>query len=230
MREPQVVRKLRVHRMSLCAIGIPVSGPASPRARCSSDRRAAARLLSLSSSVEMKALSSRLSLAIRSRQARVSSTEEIFLAARAAESSVTVELRRLLNDFGDEVQPPFLGRGNGLVRFPPVCLPDFVGAQPLDDVEGVGHRLDPGCVHGLDLSRHLEDAVQAAALLGGLAGLQSDAGEPREAADLVVRERHVFSLNCYGKAPAERGVFPFDSGATLAYYIGHLRICCCAQK
>ena len=32
MREPQVVRKSRVHRMSLCAIGIPVIGPASPGA------------------------------------------------------------------------------------------------------------------------------------------------------------------------------------------------------
>src|SRR4051812_14336981 len=116
MREPQVVRKSRVHRMSLCAIGIPVSGPALPLARCSSARRAAARLVSLSSSFEMNALISGLSFRIRSRQARVSSTEEIFLAASAAESSVTVELSRLLNDFGDEIQAPFHGRGNGLIR------------------------------------------------------------------------------------------------------------------
>src|ERR1041384_1628234 len=122
MREPQVVRKSRVHRMSLCAIGIPVSGPASPLARRSSARRAAARLRSLSSSVEMNALSSRLSLAIRSRQARVSSTEEIFLAARAGGSSGTGDKRRLLKDLGHEVQPPFHGGGNGRVRFPPVVL------------------------------------------------------------------------------------------------------------
>src|SRR4026208_444236 len=124
MREPQVVRKSRVHRMSLCAIGIRVIGPASPLARCSSARRAEARPLSLSSSSEMKALSSRLSFAIRSKQARVSSTEEIFLAASAAESSVTVELRRLLNDFGDEIQPPFHCWGNGLMRLAPVGFGD----------------------------------------------------------------------------------------------------------
>src|SRR3954467_9995304 len=149
MREPQVVRKSRVHRMSLCAIGIPLSGPASPLARCSSARRAEARLLSLSSSFEMKALSSGLSFATRSRQARVSSTEEIFLAASAAESSVTVELRRLLNDFGNEVQTGLHGRRDRLVGTAPVGFGDLVGAQPLDHVQGMGHRLDAGGVDRL---------------------------------------------------------------------------------
>jgi len=134
----------------------------------------------------MKALSSRLSFAIRSKQARVSSTEEIFLAASAADSSVTVELRRLLNDFGDEIQPPFHCWGNGLMRLAPVGFGDLVRPQPLDHVQGVGHRLDARGVDRLDLADQLEDPVQAAAYFRGFPGLQGDAGKLREAADLVV--------------------------------------------
>src|SRR5262245_47199269 len=140
----------------------------------------------------MKALSSRFSLAMRSRQARVSSTEEIFLAARAAESSVTVELSRLLNDFGNQVKTSLHGRPDRLVSLAPVGLADFVRTQPLDHVQGVGHGLDAGGVHRLNLADQVQDPAQAAAHSRGLAGLQGDAGEAREAPDLVVRKRHVF--------------------------------------
>src|SRR4051812_269576 len=204
MREPQVVRKSRVHRMSLCAIGIPVSGPASPLARCSSALRAMARLPSLSSSVEMKALSSALSLAVRSKQARVSSTEEIFLAASAADSSVTVELSRLLNDFGDEVQTCFHGRRDRLVGLAPIGLGDVVRAQPLDQVQSVRHGLDARGIDRLDLADQLEDPVQAAAHFRSLPRLQGDAGEAREAPDVVVGERHSRSMARRGRGRRER--------------------------
>src|SRR6185295_15106239 len=205
MREPQVVRKSRVHRMSLCAIGMPVSGPASPFARRASARLAALRLFS--SSVEMKAFSCRSSFAIRSRQARVSSTDETFFTASAADNSVTVELSKLLDDFGDEVKTLFHRRGRGLVELPPVGFGDFVGAKPLNQVEGVRHRLDAGGIHRPHLPHQPQDAVQALADLPRLAGIQSDAGEAREAADLVVGKRHFFRSTAAGKAGAARGVF-----------------------
>src|SRR4030095_8815309 len=115
--------------------------PASPFARRSSARRASARLSDSSS--EMKAFNSR-SFAIRSRQARGSSTEEILLAASAPESSVSVELSRLLNDLGDEVEVFFHGRGDGLEKLPLVAFGDLVRAQPLHHVEGMRHRLRGG--------------------------------------------------------------------------------------
>src|SRR5262245_19678949 len=133
----------------------------------------------------MKALSSRHAR-MRSSQSRASSTEEILPAARTAPSSVSVEFSKLLNDLGDQVQPPFHSRGNGLVRVAPVVLLDLVGARPLDYVESVGHRLDACGVDRLDLADQLEDAVQAAAHFRGFTGLQGDAGEAREAPDLVV--------------------------------------------
>ena len=107
MREPQVVRMPLVQKMSLCATGMPVSGPASPAfplpARRSSATRACARLTS--SSTVMKAFSLPLSPLIRSRKRRVSSTDEIFLAARAADSSDTVELITYSITFGTRYSP-----------------------------------------------------------------------------------------------------------------------------
>jgi len=68
----------------------------------------------------------------------------------------------------------------------PVGLGGLVRAQPLDHVQGVGHRLDAGGVDRLDLADQLEDPVQAAAHFRGFPGLQGEAGEAREAPDLVV--------------------------------------------
>src|SRR4026209_1796959 len=227
MREPQVVRSVRVHRMSLCATGIPASGPPSPLARRSSARRAASRLCE--GSTVMNALRSRCA-SMRARQSCVSSRAEIFLAASAAESSVTVELSKLLNDLGDEVQALFHRGGDGLVQPALVALGDLVGAQPLNQVQRVGHRFDPGGVDRLDLADQLEYPGHAAGHLPGFAWLEGDPGEAREAADLVVGKRHRLSMKWQPQEGAARGVFPFDSGATLAYYIGHLRLCCRAQK
>ena len=88
MREPQVVSTPRVQKMSLCAIGIPVSGPAG--ATPFPARRASALFASAcarASSTVMNALSSPFSFEMRSRCSRVSSSEEIFLLLSAAASS-----------------------------------------------------------------------------------------------------------------------------------------------
>jgi hypothetical protein len=55
MREPQVVRMPAVARMSLCAIGMPISGPSSPLPIAPSAARASAS--ARSASTVMNALS-----------------------------------------------------------------------------------------------------------------------------------------------------------------------------
>src|SRR5882672_1250928 len=129
MREPQVVRSTRVQKMSLCAMGMPVSGPASPRARRSSARRADSR--ASDSSTSMKAFSWLLKRPMRSRHWRVSSTEESFLAARAAESSLSVALSTLLDHLGHEVQAVVDRRGDGLIKLARVGLAPLVRPQAL---------------------------------------------------------------------------------------------------
>ena len=78
------------------------------------------------------------------------------------------------------------GGPNGKKVIQEVGLADLVRAQHLDHVQGVGHGLDAGGVHALNLTDQVEDAVQAAAHFRSFAGLQGNAGEAREAPDLVV--------------------------------------------
>src|ERR1041384_7105525 len=140
MREPKVVRRARVQRTSLCAIGIPVSAWPSPRARRAS--ASLARSSACLSSMLMKAFSSRPWRSMRSRHARVSSTDEIFLAVSAAPSSASVPLSKLLNDFGHKVEP-VVDRGRyRLISLALVGFAHFVGPQSLHDIERMGHRLD----------------------------------------------------------------------------------------
>src|SRR6185436_19233020 len=127
--------------MSLKPTGTPSSGVFSPRARRSSARRAWPRLRS--SSTVMKAFSSPFRRATRARNWRASSTEEIFFASRAPESSSRVELSKLLDHFRHEVQVARDGRRDGLVSLVLVALRDFVGAQALAELLGMRHRLDP---------------------------------------------------------------------------------------
>src|SRR5258706_11381694 len=157
MREPQVVRRPRVQKMSLWAIGMPVSGVAFPLERSSSALLAAAR--APASSTLMKALSSSWR-AMRSRQARVSSTEEIFFAASAAESSRSVALSKLLDDLGNQIQAVFDRGRDGLIKLARVAAADFVRPQPLSHVDGVGHRLAAGGVDRAPLVDQAKDAVQ----------------------------------------------------------------------
>src|SRR5688500_18879549 len=139
MREPQVVRSARVQRMSLCATAMPVSGPAAPRARCSSARRAAAR--ARDSSTLMNAFNSRCAR-MRARHCPVSSTAEILPAASAAESSVTVAFSKLLDDLRHEIQARVYRRRGRLVALARVRLGHFIGPQFLYEVERVRHGLD----------------------------------------------------------------------------------------
>src|SRR5256885_8723208 len=107
MRDPQVVRTPWVQKMSLWAIGTPVSAPAAPAA---SARSAAAASPSACSRVtEMNALSAAWLASIRCRYARTSSTLENFLARRPAASCVSVLVcqsltRGSLDDLGHQVQ------------------------------------------------------------------------------------------------------------------------------
>src|SRR5687768_482133 len=173
--------------MSLSATGMPASGPASPRARIESAARAWPRLRSLST--VMNAFSSGFSFPTRSRNAPVSSTEEMRFAARAAESSASVASSTLLDHLRHEVQVVLHRRGDGLINRVPVLLGDFVAAQPLHYVNGMRHRLDAGGVDRAQLLHEGEDPVQPRQHRLGLLGPDRDAGQPGDAADLVVGKR-----------------------------------------
>ena len=86
--EPQVVRTPSVQKMSLWAIGTPVSGPARPAARASSAACAAAK--APSAVTVTKALRAGWPAAMRSRQARVSSTLEYSPRSSPRASPATV--------------------------------------------------------------------------------------------------------------------------------------------
>src|SRR5262245_20881409 len=88
--DPQVVNQPCAQKMSLCARGIPVRGPASPRAMRWSAARACARLRS--GSTVMNALRLPCAAAMRSRHARVSSTLETRFWARSAASALRLAL------------------------------------------------------------------------------------------------------------------------------------------
>src|SRR3954465_15240313 len=164
---------------------MPVSAAASPFERRSSARRAAAS--ALSSSKEMKAFSSAFSLPMRSRHARVSSTEESFFAARRPESSRSVELSTLLDHLRYEVQPFLYGGRDGLISIAPVRLERLVRSQPLTDIHRVGHRLDALGIDAAHLVDQSEDLVQPVEHRVRFFRLEIDASEPREAANVVGR-------------------------------------------
>src|SRR4051812_29007905 len=159
MREPHVVCRPCVQRMSLCAIGIPVSGWVSPHERRASASSAA--LSAAASSTWTKAFSSPFNRPTRSRQARVSSTEEIFLAVSAALSSPRVALSKLLDDFGYEVEAVVHRRRDRLIKLTLIAFAHFVRPQALDHVSDVRHGLDAFCIHGAHLVDKGEHPVQA---------------------------------------------------------------------
>ena len=82
IREPQVVRQPRAQKISLCAIGNPVSGPLCPAARRASAARACARLRSASTLTKQP--SSLFNLLILLMNSCVNSTLEQALAASRA--------------------------------------------------------------------------------------------------------------------------------------------------
>src|SRR5438132_4795202 len=182
MREPQVVSRSRVQKMSLCAIGMPVSGSASPRARRASARFAASS--ACDPSTLMNALSSSWR-SMRCRQARVNSTDETFFAARAAESSRSVALSKLLDHLGHEVQPILDCGSDRLIKLALVGLAHFIRPQALNHLERMGHRLDAGGVNRAHLVDQAQHAVQAIEHRTGFLRLDRDAREAREAPHVV---------------------------------------------
>src|SRR5260370_3421405 len=122
---------------------------------------------------------------MRSRQARVSSTEEIFLAASAAPSSPSVALSKLLDDLRHEVQARSHRRGYRQIKLALLPLAHFVRAQSLNEVDRMGHRFDAGRVDLAYLVDEAEHAVQAIEHRARFFGLDRDAREAREAAHVV---------------------------------------------
>src|SRR5262249_35011868 len=159
---------------------MPVSASAPPAARRASACFACAS--APASSTVMKAFSAPFSRPMRSRQARVSSTEETFLALRATDSSVSVALSKLLDDLRQEIEVVRHGRGDGLITLVLVGLGDAVLAQPLPWGETrlarVRHRLDAGRVDGAHLVDQSEDPVEALEHVAGLFRRDRDSGQP----------------------------------------------------
>src|SRR5512134_1811752 len=143
-------------------MGMPVSGCALPSERVRSAASACLRLRSGSS--VMKQLYFGFNCLIRFTKCRVSSTLEKAPASRLAERLLRVALcialrphPALLDHLGHEIETAFHLGGNRLEEDVPVGFRDGILAQPLHDVQRMGHRLDAAGVHGLHLADELED-------------------------------------------------------------------------
>src|SRR5579875_3790690 len=176
MREPAVVRQLRVTKMSLCAMGTPVKGPASLPARRTSAALACARVRSRSTC--RKAL--RSLAAMRSRNRVASSVAEILRACSCADSSLRVSLCMesvtlrscgpvgpeadggwreapdSFDDLGHQVQAILGGRGRLLVVVAAIGFGHGIFAQAqcqrgFDGGDGVRQRFHAGGIDGLHL-------------------------------------------------------------------------------
>src|SRR6266513_1858498 len=185
MRDPQVVRTPWVQKMSLWAIGTPVSAPAAPAASARS--AAAASLRACSRVTEMNALSAAWLASIRCRYQRASSTLENFLARRPAASCVSVlvcqSLTRVsLDDPGHQVQAGGdLGRVR-LIMLVAVLLGHHVRPQALRQAgKRMRHRRDVGGVGAVQGADEVEDPRQAVLVHRELGGGE---GEPRLGGDV----------------------------------------------
>src|SRR3954462_22117 len=107
----------------------------------------------------MKAFSSPFRRAMRARNWRVSSTEEVFFASSAEASSSKVALSKLLDHFRDEVEVVLHRRSDGLIKLVLVLLGRRVPPQPLAERQRVRHRLDARHVHRAHLLDEREDPV-----------------------------------------------------------------------
>ena len=148
MREPQVVRSPRVQKMSLCAIGTPVSGPpspaAQPRDRRARPRRARPRALTRDEGIECALVLARCARgtaasARRSRSARARS-------AAPARSTVfrSAAHPASLDHLGNEVQarPPPAARCAGSSSCWSVSVTTSARSRCDSPGQRVRHRLD----------------------------------------------------------------------------------------
>src|SRR5581483_1865219 len=196
MREPQVVRQLRVQKLSLCAMGIPVSVVPSPLAMRASAAAAWARLLS--GSKVMKALSRSFVRCARCTNMRVSSTLDTRLPCNAEDSSTRVALiiaakraaARSLDDLGDELKTVLDLRGIGLEALALIVLGDPIFAKPKHDILGMRHGCDARGVHRPHLFDQREDVVQLMQHLCDFLRIDFDARQRRDMPDVVDRQCH----------------------------------------
>src|SRR5882762_1649995 len=176
--------------MSLCAIGTPVSGVASPLAMRASAARACASVTSGRTS--RKALRF-LWLSMRPRKTRASSTAETSFAISAWPSSATDFsniARPLLDDLGHEEQAVLLRR-----RVPHVGLAVFrrtgsIVAQSLRTAERMRHRFDSAGVHRLQLLDEIEDVVELPERLPGFRVAHLDTREMSDTLDVAESKCH----------------------------------------
>src|SRR5687768_12882513 len=104
---------------------------------------------------------------MRARKSWVSSTLEIFLAAKAAVISTRLAFSMwgdrgdgLFDHFGDEIKIALDLRGNRLKQLMLIDLGHSVFPQAQAQILGVRHRLYAFRVHGLHLLDHGENTVQ----------------------------------------------------------------------
>ena len=223
IREPQVVRRPCGHKTSLCAIGMPVSAAASPRASAASAARAPA---SAPSAVDGDERVERA--AVRPRCARaagcVSSTLESASrgAAPSATSSATVA-RGVVAPFASTRSPSARGRARPRPRArrleerAPVGLGDAVLAQRRASrparAPSARRRScrSPAARRSCRRSRRASRARRAASR-----GVDLDAGEMGDAVDVVEGEGHAVGCGARNVPVPQRAVATGDGNARSA--------------
>src|SRR5690606_32821363 len=191
------------------------SGPRSPRARRASAARACSRVISGCTS--MNAL--RALAAMRARYSSASSSADASPCSSRAASVRNVSgprlIARSLDDARDQVQAALDAGCHGLVVVAPLRLVDDVVAQPKAHVAGVRHRLDAARVDRLQPLDQAEHGVELAERALGLVVGQPDAGQHRDALDVVEGQGHGLAAGCAGGATAP-GQAAEDRGPTAA--------------
>src|SRR5580700_664509 len=194
MREPQVVRTPRVQKMSLWAMGTPVSAPAPVPARA---RSAAAAAASAGSRVtDMNALRAPWARSMRASSAVTSSTLENLRALSPAASCVSVAVCRSLtpaslDDLGNEVQPGCGKRRVRLVLLVTVHLGHQVGPQTLREPrKRMRHRGNPGGGRALQGADEVDNPRQCLLVQRNFGRGEFQARQGGDACDLLACEAH----------------------------------------
>jgi len=133
----------------------------------------------------MKQFNSGASRSMRARHARVSSTEEISLAASAPTVCETSTRARYSITF-HEIEAVLDRGSDGLIKRALVRLAHFVGPQALHRIDRIRHRLDAPRVDRAHLLDQAEHAVQPLEYRRLFAGSDGDARQTRRKPSHVV--------------------------------------------